>query len=292
MVYFEGNRRGRPKELVLVGGLLLVALILFALPAAQQAPLREAVRSTALRPFLAAQSGLAEQRARRLDARELRAQRDSLAAVVAAQAPLAEENRRLRALLGLNARADEGFVAAEILHSGLPGRESTLLLNVGTAHGVQVGSAVLAAGGLLGVVWEADERYSVAIDWTHPDFRASAMTADGEAYGIVAPRRGRFREEDELVLSGAPFHMDIQPGTRIVTSGRGGVYRRGIPLGTVVGIEDADTGWRKSYLVRPAVRPQAVSQALVAVIGDLEQRGDLSPLFPAGPADPAAEPES
>ena len=37
-----------------------------------------------------------------------------------------------------------------------------------------------------------------SIDWTNPDFRASAMTADGRAYGIVEPRRGRFREEPGL----------------------------------------------------------------------------------------------
>ena len=61
-----------------------------------------------------------------------------------------------------------------------------------------------------------------------------------------------------LALTGAPFHTDLPSGTRIVTSGRGGVYPRGIPLGVVVGIEEADTGWRKSYLLRPMVRPEGV----------------------------------
>jgi hypothetical protein len=149
--------------------------------------------------------------------------------------------------------------------------------------------AVLAAGGLLGVVVEVDQRYAQAIDWTHPDFGASAMTADGEAYGMVYAQRGRFREEDYLVLRGTPFHVDIPPGTRIVTSGRGGVYRRGIPIGTVIGIEDADTGWRKSYLLSPAVRPQSVGHALVTRTTDAEA-GDLAPLWPFGvPPDTAAE---
>jgi hypothetical protein len=98
-----------------------------------------------------------------------------------------------------------------------------------------------------------------------------------QAYGIVEPRRGRYREEDQLALVGTPFHVDVRPGTRVVTSGRGGVYPRGILLGTVVGIEDADTGWRKSYLVRPAVRPEAVTYVLVGWTSG--GHADLSPLW-------------
>lgn len=261
---------------------MLVALFLFFLPSGYQAPIRGALRSTALRPFLAAQREIVERRVLSVDVAELRARHDSLAAVTAAQATLAEENRRLRALLGLRARVAEHFKSAEVMRLGVPGAESTFLLDIGRADGVEVGSPVLTPEGLLGVVWEVDEHISQAIDWTHPDFRASAMTLDGQVYGLVEPRRGEFREEDLLVLAGAPFHSDIKPGTRIVTSGRGGVYPRGIPLGSVVGIEEADTGWRKSYLVRPAVRPEAASHVLVGIRSDWGGGGDLSNLWPVG----------
>jgi rod shape-determining protein MreC len=202
--------------------------------------------------------------------------------VVSAQASLAEENRRLRQLLGLRARAPSRFMPAAVIRVGTRGGESTFLLNVGGEAGLAPASPVIAAGGLLGVVWEVGPRSAQAIDWTHADFRASAMTADGNAYGIVEPRRGRYREEDQLALVGTPFHVDVRPGTRVVTSGRGGVYPRGILLGTVVGIEDADTGWRKSYLVRPAVRPEEASYVLVAVEG-AEEMDDLSPLWSGAP---------
>ncbi|NIR60709.1 MAG: hypothetical protein GWO02_14985, partial [Gammaproteobacteria bacterium] len=148
---------------------------------------------------------------------------------------------------------------------------------------------VLTPDGLLGVVWEVDEHMSHAVDWTHAEFRASAMTMDGVVYGLVEPRRGEFREEDLLALTGAPFHSDIQPGTRVVTSGRGGIYPRGIPLGTVVGIEEADTGWRKSYLLRPSVRPESVLHVLVGIRKDRGGEGDLSNLWPvAGDPDTTA----
>jgi len=292
--YFEGTRKTKRRDAAITAVLLLIAIFLFLLPGSYQAPVRQTVRGTALVPFLAVQSQLVERRGRRGDVGEMRAQRDSLAAVVAAQATLAEENRRLLALLGLRSRAESSFRPARVLRLGVSGAESSFLIDIGEAQGVEVGSPMLASGGLIGVVWEVDSRSAHAIDWTHPDFRASAMTRDGEVYGLLEPRRGQFREEDMMVLTGAPFHSDIRPGTQIVTSGRGNIYPRGIPLGTVVGIDEADTGWRKSYLVRPAVRPESATHVLVGVRMDQGGAGDLSQLWhvPAAPDTIAASPAS
>jgi rod shape-determining protein MreC len=273
--YYDA-RGGRKRDVAVAGVILLLAIILMFLPGNFQAPIRQAVQSTALRPFIAAQEGLAARRGVGIDVSELRAQRDSLSALVSAEGSLGEENRRLRALLGLSGRVGTDFIPAEVLKLGSAGAESTFIIDHGKADSVVVGSPIVAAGGLVGVVEEVSEHSAQAIDWTHPDFRASAMTADGEAYGIVEPRRGKFREEDMLALTGAPFHSDISTGTRVVTSGRGGVYPRGIPLGVVVGIEEADTGWRKSYLLRPLVRPEGVTHVLVGVA---KTRPDLSELW-------------
>src|SRR5690606_32052522 len=93
--------------------------------------------------------------------------------------------------------------------------------------------------------------------------------SDGDVTGIVEPRRGRFREEDLLTLTSAPFHTDVRPGTRGVTTGRGGIYPRGIPLGWAVGIDEADTGWRWSYLLRAAGPPGGATRGC-----DPRDRGD------------------
>lgn len=260
--YFE-SRKGRRRETLIAATFLVVALILFLLPEGYQAPLRRAVRVTVLRPFMGVQTAMADQDTRSVDVGAIQAERDSLVAVLAAQAPVVEENRRLRALLNLEERAAPSFVPARLVRIGIAGGESTFLLNVGREQGIEPGAPVVASGGLIGVVREVEARTAQGVDWTHAEFRASAMTADGTAYGIVEPRPGRFREEDLLTLAGAPFHSDIPAGTRIVTSGRGGVYPRGLPIGVVLGIDEADTGWRKSYILRPAVRPESVSHVLV-----------------------------
>jgi rod shape-determining protein MreC len=262
---FEGGRTGRGRRAAWTAGILLLALFFIFLPAQYQAPVRSALRATVMRPFIALQARLASARPGGSELAAVRAQRDSLVALLASQAALVEENRRLRHALGLHERIGERFIPARVLRVGLDGAESTFLIDVGAQHGVAVGSPVLAVGGLLGVVREVSGATAQAIDWTHPEFRASAMTDDGVAYGIVEPRAGVAREEDVLLLTGAPFHVEIGPGRRILTSGRGDLYPRGVPIGTVVGMQDADTGWRKSFIVAPAVRPEGLTHVLVGV---------------------------
>jgi rod shape-determining protein MreC len=272
---FDGTRKARRRDATFAAGIFLVALLFLAMGPEYERPLRGAVRSTILRPFLAAQSQISQRKGRLVDVGTLSAQRDSLAAVVAAQATLSEENRQLRSALGLRARLGTTFISANVLRAGLTSAESTFILDVGSAEGVQKGSPVITADGLLGEIVEVDEHTSQGIDWTHTNFRVSAMTAEGEAYGIIEPRTRDVREQDLLALTGAPFQVDIRPGRRVVSTGRGGLYPRGLPIGIVIGIEEADTGWRKSYLIRPFVRPEAVTHVLVAT----QLGGDMSDVW-------------
>lgn len=286
MLDFDGTRRKRRRDAALAGSVLLLALLLLALPAEYQTAVRHAIRSTVLRPFLAAQGQISARQGRLQDLTTLRIQRDSLAALVAAQASLSEENRQLRETLGLASRVGSDYVPANVLRAGLSSAESTFIIDVGRRDGVYEGSPVFTAEGLLGVVLELDETRAQAMDWTHPDFRVSAMTADGAAYGIVEPRRGRRSEDALLALTGAPFQVDVRPGRRVMSSGRGRLFPRGLFIGTVLGIEEAETGWRKSYLLRPGVRPEAARHVLV---GTREAGDDLAEVWNiSAPPDTAA----
>lgn len=266
---------------------LVLAIFIRISPEAYQRPMRDGFRTTILRPFIAAQTRLAIRRSRTEDLSVVRAERDSLAALVAAEATLSEENRQLRGVMGLRERLGGKFIPAEVVRLGSGGAESSFIVNVGSAEGVHTGSPVMTPAGLLGVVWEVDTHMATAIDWSHSQFRAGAMIADGSSYGVIEPRRGRFREEDLLSLTGAPYQTNINPGKRVVTSGRGCVFPRGIAIGTISGIDEADTGWLKNYLVRPAVRAEEARHVLVGT-GD-NCNNDLSDVWNVtAPADTAS----
>jgi cell shape-determining protein MreC len=70
----------------------------------------------------------------------------------------------------------------------------------------------------------------------------------------------------------------------ILTSGLGGVLPRGVPIGTVLGAAGESEGWERTYLVRPAVHPAAVTHVLV--LTGQPGRGDLRALFEASGVTP------
>lgn len=277
--------RGR-RELTVALAFLFFSLVMLYLPAGGQNQIAAGFRATLLRPFIMTQEALAQARLRAEEAQRLQASLDSLAALVAAQAPLVEESRRLHELLELRERAPRTFLPASVIRPGTVGSESMFLLDVGSEHGVRSGDPVImrAGGiGLVGVIQQVRRGGAIGLDWSHPGFRASAVTEDGTVYGMVEPRRGLFREEDRLLLNGTPYYETLEPGTVITTSGLGGVFPRGIPIGVVDQVAEQEGRWRKAYWLRPVVETGSVNHVLV-VLRDDTAEGILD-LFRSGPAD-------
>jgi len=264
---WRGEPDGGPgrRQPLLAAAFVVAGVVLAALGEEAQHGIASGIRASGLRPFLRVQEEVALARTRAGDIDAMRARLDSLAAVVHGHATLAEENTALRGLLALSERLGPTYRSATVLRSGTAGSESTFLLDVGTRDGVMAGAPILGQNGLVGAVRDAGPGSAVGMDWTHPDFRASAMVADPEVYGIVQNSRGAFREEDRLLLTGTAFNEEIPDGSIVVTSGLGGVYPRGIPIGIVDGVADVQGSWRKSYWLKPAVLPGSITHVLVAI---------------------------
>src|SRR5256885_1665890 len=133
-------------------------------------------------------------------------------------------------------------------------------------------------------------RPSIVVAGATLEFRASGMAADGSVYGIVAPHGTEGPGVWLLELQGVPYRQLVPVGTPIFTSGLGGVFPRGIPLGTVIGVAGETEGWERTYLVRPAVHPSAVTHVMILNSG--RSAGGLHGAFradsvPAGAGAPA-----
>lgn len=267
------------RHLYITVGIVAAALVLSYLPVRGQEAIASALRASVLRPFLALQELVVTARQRTLDVTVLQGRLDSATARLVARSTLEDENRRLRALLDLGARPEFSWRAAQVLRPGTQGSESMFLINLGAEDGIPPRAPILTREGLAGVIREVRESSSIGMDWTHPDFGVSAMSRDGTVYGIVEARRGLFRELDRLILTNTPFHTRLEAGAEIVTSGTGGVFPRGIPIGGVVEVAEAEGGWNTSYWIEPAVEPGDMLQVLVVLPGDSL---DLTPLWPPG----------
>jgi rod shape-determining protein MreC len=255
---------------------LILSFAVRVSPPAVQDALVQGTTETVLAPFLFIEHQAALLKASRARYAQVAFLRDSLIGLSLQVRSLTEDNDRLRDALGLAERLGVPHVGAEILHQATPASDEVAILSAGRADGVVPRSPVVTAGGLLGVVREVSEHVSVAALWTHPDFRASAMTADGSVYGIAAPRAGEGPGTMLLELRGVPYRDQIPVGTAIVTSGlagRSGVYPRGIPLGTVIGTAEEHVGWSRTYVVRPAVHPAATSHVVILGVPALDLTG-------------------
>lgn len=236
-----------------------------------------ALRQTVLAPLVWLQSDASAGRQTRGRFNLVVAERDS--AVLAAQqlTGLKAENADLRALLGLARKVQRGFHAVEVLHQPQPTDGRTVLLGGGKRDGIEEFSPVVGAGGLLGVVRAVSAETSIAMTWAHPDWRASAVTIDGSAYGLVAPSTAGSASETSLEFRAVTYHDTVPNGTLVVTSGLGGVYPKGIPVGVVDGVSREQTGWERVYRLRPAANPSASVHALVL---DSARTGELTAAFP------------
>jgi len=256
--------------------LICIALSLTAVfsPERITTGIANALRGTALWPLVWLQERAEEGRTSRARLRVLMAERDS-AAIAAQDLPsLVAENQRLRDLLGLSRRLKGRYVAAEVLHQAQATDARTLLLNVGTGDGVATFDPIVGPDGLLGVVSSAGRTTSVAMTWAHPEFRVSAFTPAGNAFGIVAAAPSATGNDAYLEFRGVPYRDSIPAGTPVLSSGLGGVYPNGIPIGTVVGVAREQPGWERVYRVRPAANPGSTAHVLVLVGSRTRSVGD------------------
>jgi rod shape-determining protein MreC len=242
----------------------LVALLLLVLPPTARDRVASVIRGNLIGPLAVLQTR-AVQTGRALVVQDS-VQRVSDSIVIRAQRleSVTAENAQLRSLLGLGRALEWGFIPAEALIERGGGAAHTLLLSAGAMQGVERLSAVVSAEGLVGLVQAVDARTSVAIIWPHPDFRVSATTIDGSAVGIVTAHEGEGADRWLLELHGVPYRAAISVGTPVVSSGLGGVFPRGVFIGTVVrALRGESAGWSRSYLLRPAVRPSELQSVMV-----------------------------
>ena len=253
------------RDTILLAGCVVLSLVALFLPERMRDPIATSLRRTVLAPLVSLQSDAELSRRAWATREERMAARDSVILRSMSLDALGAENTRLRDLLGLGARLRWGFVPAEVLGGRGVGEQYTMPLSAGARAGVREFSPVVAPEGLVGVVKTADPTMSIAIMWSHPDFRVSAMAADGSAFGIVAAHLGSGPERYLLEMRGVPVRGTVPPGTLIVTSGLGGTFPRGIPVGVVLGELKTSELWARTYLLRPAVLPSAISAVMVLV---------------------------
>ena len=259
--------RGRQRSVLLLLVLVVAAIVLAVLRNTDAGSAVQGAALAGIAPIRSALTGASSGAAAALtDAQrfnEVRAENEALRAEVAQLRSAAagvqatrRENEDLRAALNYQRKNTE----FNLLTARVAGRDSvdvldTLTIDRGAADGVRVGMAVIANGSLAGRVRGVTTTSAdiLPIHSSQSAVNAIAQGEDGVADGIV--------EGDDsggLLLTRIEPDAPLAIGDLVVTSGLGGGFPRGLPIGHVISVFTSPENIFREAAVEPLVRAARV----------------------------------
>ena len=207
----------------------------------------------------------AENRRLREEAQQLRVEALQVSETV-------EENRRLRRLLALKEAMPLETLSGEIIAREWGGWVRSLTVNRGRSDHVTRLTAVIAPDGLIGRVVDVRPGSSVVQVLIDPASTVGAHAVRNRTAGIVeGDPRGTMRFK-YMARDGS----GLQVGDLVVTSGSGGLFPRGIPIGRVRAIDDRGSALFHYAQLTPSVDFARIDEVLL-VVG--EGSHDVAALF-------------
>jgi rod shape-determining protein MreC len=157
---------------------------------------------------------------------------------------LERENRQLRELLDASFRLPDQVLAAEVLAVDLKALSHRVVLNKGSLQGVFEGQPLLDAKGIMGQIIQVGPLSSIALLLTDPNH---ALPVEVNRNGLRAIAVGE-GAADRLQLLYIAHNADIREGDLLVSSGLGGRFPPGYPVGTVTQVaHDTSMGFAQVF---------------------------------------------
>lgn len=189
------------------------------------------------------------------------------------QGQLKQENARLRELLGSPLRQDEQKMVTQVLSAGIDPYSDQVVIDKGAVNGVYEGQPVISDKGVVGqviAVGQLTSRVLLICDTSH----ALPIQVLRNDIRVIAAGNGC---TEDLQLEHLPNNTDIRVGDVLVTSGLGGRFPEGYPVGVISSVK-VDT--QRAYTViqaRPTAGLQRLRYLLLLWGGDNDARAAISP---------------
>ncbi|WP_295624397.1 rod shape-determining protein MreC [uncultured Nitrosomonas sp.] len=188
---------------------------------------------------------------------------------------LEAENTHLRRLLGavqqIETTAKTKVVLAEIQYTPRDPFNHKITLNKGSYHDIELGQAVIDDKGIIGQITQLYPWSSEVTLLTDKDHAVPIQVVRNGLRSIVSGTG----KNNELELRYLSVNTDIQQGDLLVTSGIGGVYPPGIPVATVLKIEQDSAGDFALVTSAPIAGVNRNRQVLVLSLAQVESNNSL-----------------
>ncbi len=146
---------------------------------------------------------------------------------------LDEENRALHGQLNFVPEPSTAFITARVVGDTGGAFVDSMLVNAGSHDGVRNGEAVIASEAMVGRIAEVGVRFSRVLLLTDINSHLPVMIENTRAKAIMSGEN-----TDRPRLNYLSPNAIVQPGDRIVTSGDGGAFPPGLPIGVISSVQD------------------------------------------------------
>jgi rod shape-determining protein MreC len=189
---------------------------------------------------------------------ELKAENERLVARNAELEESEQTARRLESLLGLQSLYNLQSTGARIISGSTDSWSSTVTIDKGTAAGIAVGMPVTDSNGAIGQIIRCGAASSTVRLVTDENSSVSAMVQSSRAQGVL-----RGSVDGTLHLTLVRTDQNVEVGDTVVTSGLGGVFPKGLPLGTVTSVERTSGALYYDIEVEPLSSTESFEEVLV-----------------------------
>jgi len=176
-----------------------------------------------------------------------------------------QENERLLRLLELEDAYGLDAVGARVISASPDSWHRVITINKGSSAGIEVGMPVMSANGLIGQVESVSLFSSTVRLITDADSGVAVYIQESRAEGILS---GSI--DGVLYLNYIKLDVQVNPGDRVITSGTGGVYPKGIAVGEVLSVNYSKTDVYQTIVVRTYTRVSSFEEVLVIVGNESE----------------------
>jgi len=135
----------------------------------------------------------------------------------------------------------------------------TILIDVGSMHGVRPNDAVISTKGVVGRIAKPGLHFSSVLLLSDVSSRIPVITSEGRVPAIVQGQgAGAFLEVKFI-----PRNDPVSPGEILLSSGQGGVFPKGIPVARVVEVTPADVSLFQKVYAEPLLALRYYEELLV-----------------------------
>ena len=169
-------------------------------------------------------------------------------------------NQRLRALLNFKKSIATPLLPAQLVAFDPSGWFQTILIDKGRNDGVVRDMAVVSAEGLVGRVIGVSNHHAKVLLIIDGNSAVDAYIQRSRARGVLV---GLGREL--CLLKYVQRNEDVQVGDKVISSGMGGVFPKGLLVGTVQEVVRGSSGLFQRVEVEPAVNFSRLEEVMVVI---------------------------